>query len=590
MAAVQSSEALRRVAPLRKIFVVVTVVALGLGYLGFWQLLGEDPEVPHSPWDLFYYDLQLFVLGPDPLQDGRRASLPVTLQVARFAAPVATVSALVETARILFAVELSRWRARRSVGHVIICGDSTVADALTRRFRAAGRVVIEIRSIPDESVESGEPLRVLGDPQMPEVLADAGIDRAAAVYACSPSGAVNLAVSLAAEQSRRVTTHPAGGLEVHALIPDPDLCSGMQAMYLGRPSRADVRVDFFTIDTIAARRLMIGQPWPPVADGPPSILVAGVNGFARAVTVEAARVWRGLSLDEDRPLPVHVVGVNASGMVDALVHRYPFLDEVCTLKATNLSLITVMERGLIRQAPDWLMLCDEDEDEALRAGVTADRNWRSGPKTIVVRIDGAGAFASAPEAEAAGGTFLGGSRTVRVFAAVEAACHPEFVGEDLLDRLARVIHERYVYERRRRHETAPTDPSLVPWEHLSAHLRRMNREQAEDIAHKLEVVGRSVRPRLGPNPPDDLLAHEIDVLAKMEHTRWLEAHRRDGWRYGETKDEGLHRHPAVVQWEWLGQAYRRRSEAAVAELPHVLADAGFQIVRVDPLATGGSVG
>ncbi len=229
----QSSEALRRPAPLRKVFVVVAGTALILGYLGFWQLLQGRQDFARTPWDLAYYDLQLFVLGPAPLQEWT-GPLPVNLQIARFAAPAATISAIAETVRILFAVEFSRWRTRRSVNHAIVCGDTVVATTLSRRLRADGLAVVEVRQEVDESVQTGEPLRVIGDAQDPEVLREAGVEHARVVYACAEAGAQNTATALAVTEVRSGRGSP---LTVHAFIFDADFCSALQALHLGARTR-----------------------------------------------------------------------------------------------------------------------------------------------------------------------------------------------------------------------------------------------------------------------------------------------------------------------------------------------------------------
>src|SRR5205809_531079 len=65
------------------------VAVLVLGYLGLREYLRGPPAYPHGIPDIVYDDLQLFVLGSDPLQDG--GPVPVTLQLAKFGAPAVTL-------------------------------------------------------------------------------------------------------------------------------------------------------------------------------------------------------------------------------------------------------------------------------------------------------------------------------------------------------------------------------------------------------------------------------------------------------------------------------------------------------------------
>src|SRR5215211_6348135 len=70
----------------RIVFTALAVLAVILGYVGLAEFLPGQPEYRDAGFlDIVYYDLQLFVLDSAPLQQA--TNLPVTLQVARFAAP-----------------------------------------------------------------------------------------------------------------------------------------------------------------------------------------------------------------------------------------------------------------------------------------------------------------------------------------------------------------------------------------------------------------------------------------------------------------------------------------------------------------------
>ncbi|GAA3345510.1 hypothetical protein GCM10020358_52890 [Amorphoplanes nipponensis] len=89
---------------------------------------------------------------------------------------------------------------------------------------------------------------------------------------------------------------------------------------------------------------------------------------------------------------------------------------------------------------------------------------------------------------------------------------------------------------------------------------------------------------LAPNPvwgePETLTAELIERLARREHDRWCRFQRANGWRYGERRDDAGRQHPDLVEWERLSEAAREKDREAVRQLPELLADAGFRIVRV----------
>jgi len=574
MAVNQSSEALRRpLGALRLSFPVVVALSLVLGYVGFGQLLATNKEVSHRSVDLAYYSFQLFVLGADPFQSVP-APYPLLLEIARFSAPTATVYALIETARVLFSVELSRWRARRCRGHAIVCGDTRFADELTRRLQGQHTEVVEIRTQVDEFVTPGEPLRIIGDARDPTVLQAAGIEHADAVYACAQGSATNATIALAA---RRARSPNAGPVEVYSHIADPDLCATFQAAFLSRQELDGVRVDFFNINQIAARRLFDDDPLVPVAGRAPRVVVAGVTGFGLAAVVAAARSWR-VSTDLTERLPLTLVGSGAGQALVDLAQRYPFLDQVCRLGSSELDLLQLLATGDAPDPPDRVLVCHRTEEHALKAAMAAERYWRTRVSSVVVRLERLG---SALAAEQRDGTALldDGSGVLRPFGVVAAACDPALIRQDLIERLAQVIHERYREGRRARGEWSPEDPSLAPWDRLAPPLREANRAQAEDIGRKLADVHCAISPRLSRDGDAVLSVADLELLARQEHERWCTEQERNGWRFDPVRSDERKLHPALRPWHALPEHFRQRCHDAVSELSDILADAGFRIVR-----------
>ncbi|MBF9130936.1 NAD-binding protein [Plantactinospora sp. S1510] len=557
---------------LRLAFALAGVVAFVCGYVGLYQHLSRSGEYGHTPFDLFYYDLQLFVLGAPPLDEG--GPFPPLLDIARFAAPAVTAYAVVEACRLLFATELRRLRDRNARGHVIVCGDGLVADTLTRRLRAAGRRVVTVRSDIGTASGVGGVARAARDPS---VLHGAGISRARAVYACTDDSATNAAIGLAAAR------HGRSPLAVYAQVGDPELCLALQARHLGLARQPGARLDFFNVDDLAARKLLTEEPLIAVAGRPPRVVILGATAFGRAVLVELARRWRVRDPHGTHMIPLALVDESATEVAAQLTHRYPFLARVCRIIPLDGGLTDLPQR-LPRIGfplpPDRVFICYDDEEQALKTALTAEQLWHGGPGSMVVRLD---RLANLREAFGSGhgiGVLDDLSGALRLYGVVHAACDPALIGDDLVERLARVIHESYVVARRRHGEQPGTNPSLVPWEELSETLRRANREQAKDIGRKLRELGCALSPRVGPGDEHALAEPEIERLAILEHQRWLAEQQAGGWQYAPDRDDARRLHPALSPWEDLREDLRERNHEAVRELPVILADAGFRIVRV----------
>jgi hypothetical protein len=554
---------------MRALFTAAAAVSLLFGYIGLHQHMGDSARFT----DVVYNALQLFVLGSPTTDNG--GPYPVTLEIARFAAPAVTFYALVEALRLVFAAEAERLRARRARGHVVVCGDGPMATTLSRQLRLSGHRVVhvaETRSDPPDRGRRG-PLWVLGDARNPDVLRAAGVAHASALYACAEDSATNTAIALAAGRRQR-GERP---LAVYAQVEDPELCLALQARHLGATEPPAIRLDFFNLDDLAARHLLTKDPIVPPLDRPPRFLVVGATAFGRAIIVELARQWRVLAPSAMWRVEVAVVDDAATRLVDELTFRYPFLSKSCDLTPYDDDLLAVLAEEGAPAAPDRAFICYDDEQRALRTALVADRLWRGGPGTVVVRQDQLATLQPAFDGARDERLFDEVSGTLRLFGVVDAACDPAMIRDDLGERLARVIHESYVVARQRRGDETP---STVPWQRLPDRLKEENRAQAADIGRKLRAIDCVLAPRVAAGGEHTLTAQEVTRLATMEHDRWLRARLREGWRFAEERDNERMLHPAIRRWADLPDSMRTVNADAIRELPAMLADAGFRIVRI----------
>ena len=350
-------------------FVGLVVAALVTGYLGLAGFVHANPssEYDDQLLDLVYYDLQLFVLGSDPLQ-GNTASLPVLLHIARFLAPAATIYALIGTAWLVFAEQWKAFRRRHRKGHRVVVGDTQIAATILANLLAQRKPVVH------------DPLGTA------ESLTAAGIAGADYLYACvdeSADGAANVAVALAARSVPRKERH----LGVYAHVSDPMLRVALRARRLGLRGDKFLHLDFFNVEELAAQRLMADEK---VADAR-HVLIAGLGVFGQAVLVELAR-QRQLQAPTGAPLlEVTLVdrdrrdGPTVAERVTGLVARSPVIAATCRLRTLAEVPTDRPEAGL--PCPDRAYICYDDENLALKTALSATYLWHVDPKALVVRLN-----------------------------------------------------------------------------------------------------------------------------------------------------------------------------------------------------------
>lgn len=94
------------------------------------------------------------------------------------------------------------------------------------------------------------------------------------------------------------------------------------------------------------------------------------------------------------------------------------------------------------------------------------------------------------------------------------------IGEQL-DREAKIIHEMYCDDQFALGDTQEANPSLVPWENLSEGMKDSNRGQADHLPIKLRAIDLSLVEAMMQKQPLTFTEQQIQMLADMEHRRWM---------------------------------------------------------------------
>jgi hypothetical protein len=165
---------------------------------------------------------------------------------------------------------------------------------------------------------------------------------------------------------------------------------------------------------------------------------------------------------------------------------------------------------------------------------------------------------------------------------VDADAFSRLVVRDVLlgsarETLARTIHERY--RKANAAKRAPGDPAMAEWEALDEGLKESNRRQADHIPAKLKSVGYDFAPSAGKPGPVKFTSEEIEIMARMEHERWVAEKLLAGFAPG-ARDAAAKTSPYLVPWDELDGKIKDIDRQAVREIPDLLASAGFEIYRL----------
>lgn len=580
----------RVVVATRALFAAIAVGSLVFGYFGLRIFIdGQQHQLQalhppqQSPWEptsvinLLYYDIALFLLQSGPAETG--GTLPWQLEVARFAAASFIAYTIAEIAASTSAERVRRARLRRASDHAVVCGNTRAARFLAEELERRGTRVVMI----DEDAERGaDPWVVAGDPGSSRVLIDAGVRRAAVMYACLDESQRNVEIVSAAERIRAGGSRPR---KFYALVSDSELCVMLKARRWSSAEANPLHIDFFNPDELAAQATVRGDR--PVLDGDdvPEVAIVGSGAFGRAVLVELAHQWLPRMAALGAPMRITLVADDAPAAAAQLRQRFAFIDESCVLREYDGSVSQLLADRQRLGAPPLrrLYLCQDVESEALKDALTAVAYLQSAVDSVVVRLDRMSGIADAFEGGLAGRALLDafGGR-LRVVDVVLEGCNPENIGDDLVETLARASHNRYIAQRLAEGVERDGVVAMNEWEDLPEDSRTANREQTQGIGRKMARIDCLLAPRSEAAGDFRFLDGEVELLAQMEHERWVEERQRHGWTRGDTRDMAAKRHPDLVPWSALTDASREKDRQAVRAIPGELADVGLGIIRVGP--------
>ena len=123
--------------------------------------------------------------------------------------------------------------------------------------------------------------------------------------------------------------------------------------------------------------------------------------------------------------------------------------------------------------------------------------------------------------------------------------------------------------------------SLMPYHELPENEKEQNRNYVRDIPSKLASIGYSLLAARDDKSLNEFSADEIELLAKMEHKRWMQEKLNADWRYSEKTNKSRRLHKDLLPWHDLSDNEKEKDRVLVRNIPRILAEAGYTMVRLD---------
>ena len=148
------------------------------------------------------------------------------------------------------------------------------------------------------------------------------------------------------------------------------------------------------------------------------------------------------------------------------------------------------------------------------------------------------------------------------------------------------MHRNYLDSLTAAGETAKTNASVVPWSALPAHKKKANQHAAAHMPVKLRFSYCLALPAGHPAPevPFPTSEKNLEMLAQLEHRRWLADKYLAGYSYGPVRDEDQMLHPDLIPWEDLSEADREKDRNNIRQIPELLEMQGLKVCGIEAVS------
>jgi hypothetical protein len=562
----------------------IWVVMLCLGYIGLsrWSIHHGESR---SPFDLIYLTLQLVTIESGSVS----GTVPWELEIARFGLPVLAAYTALQALAVLFQEQTKLLRLWFIRDHIVLCGLSRKGLLLAKNLLEQGYRVVLIEL--DESHDLIEQLRVrgaiilIGDATDQMVLQRASVHKARYLIAVCEDDGTNAEIAVQAQNL--IASFDRDPLTCIIHVVDPRLCDLLREREIGGITFPGLRLELFNVYERGAQLVL--EEYPPFEmdggelDHPPHVLLIGMGKMGEILVTRIAHAWHSSHPASKDRLRLTVIDRNADEKLRSLEVRHPHLTSCFHFYAFAIDVTSsdFFEADFLKDVKkngvDIAYICFDNDSLGLNIGLNLARLTRKQGIPIVVRM-----------VEERGLSLLlggemkdqGGFSNLHAFSLLDRTCTPGLLFGGLHELLARSVHEDYLRQRRRLDQSPEEDKVLVPWDQLPEKIKDTNRRYADHISLKLQAVDCNLAPLRDWDAIEfSFTDPEIELMAQMEHERWVRERIGEGWAYAEEREDDGKVHPSLIDWGDLPEDEKEKNRTFIHDLPRILARSGFQIQR-----------
>jgi hypothetical protein len=314
------------------------------------------------------------------------------------------------------------------------------------------------------------------------------------------------------------------------------------------------------------------------------MVILGNGSMGSSLVLRGAKIGH---FANGKPLRISVLDHIADRQREELLFRHAILaapNEVCALSLWQLHADSLETRTLIEQfarEPNTILhvfVCLDSDTRAVEIGLRLWELMAEHPDAHMnIRVKSEASLA--PILSAAG-------TRVQAFGMLEDTCTEAAFRGERIEAIARAIHEEFAAARRA-DPASQNDASLAGWDRLREDFRESSRQQADHMAIKMRAIGCSIARASHPGKAvTEFTPGEVELLAELEHRRWIAERLLGGWRHGGKTDNDRRIHSALVPWKDLPTGAQELVRETVRKIPRWLGMMPLELKAIRNAASG----
>ena len=534
----------------------------------------------------FYRTFQLFLFDDSMIVSGNINSWQ--LEAGRFLAPLLSAYTIVFALYGMFQKQLQVFRLKKVKNHIVICGVGRKGMQLIKELRNQGKTVVAIENEKsneylDICLDSGV-IVVEGSATDNETLLKARAHLATKVIAITGNDGDNVDIAL---KTYYLVKNRKGNklapVHCYVQVVNPKL----RMLFDKHPVFTDMYDDFeisvFNTYTNAAR-LMFSR-FPVDGEGisenspmQPHLIIIGFGKMGEAILLQAACTGHFANY---KKIKISIIDKFAEQKAKYIQGQFPAINQICDINFIQADaeepLVLNLINELCREVNNLTSVIITLDDDARALSCALNYRSRISDKNIslIVRMSEESGLAKLLQNNLENASWIS---KIYSFGQTGETCNISLLHDDKSDLYAKIIHEDYV-KKRFTEDIYRKNKLLTAWEKLSPDIKDSNRQQADHIMIKLRAIECKVVEMKHPSEKfEGFSDKEIEIMAIMEHNRWVAERLLAGWTRG-PKDTDLRISPYLIVWDNLSEEIKEYDREAVRNIPNILSLSGHKIIR-----------